>query len=205
MAGAKEFERLSVPISLGPGLRPSSPSGLPLTVTTVGPGSDADNINGSTRDHLSVLVRSVSHNSHRSTRSSVVSARSNRSVNSIPSHISAFQNVRFNPEPIKDISFWGGLSLLISNMTGPGIVTLPVVAQSSGWLPTILGFCIVGFLSSLSSLFICEAMTEVPGNERFQSNVGLSFHYSHHAYLPSFWRLLSDHKICLPLSIASNH
>ncbi|KAF9115503.1 hypothetical protein BGX27_007518, partial [Mortierella sp. AM989] len=59
-------------------------------------------------------------------------------------------------------------------MSGPGLVTLPIVAQSAGWLPTILGFMLVGMLSALSSLFICEAMTEVPGNEYFQSNVEFS-------------------------------
>ncbi|KAI1319074.1 hypothetical protein EDD11_004963 [Mortierella claussenii] len=59
-------------------------------------------------------------------------------------------------------------------MTGPGVVTLPIVAQSAGWFPTLLGFGIVGILSTLSSLFICEAMTEVPGNEFFQSNVEFS-------------------------------
>ncbi|KAF9188017.1 hypothetical protein BGZ51_000890 [Haplosporangium sp. Z 767] len=74
-------------------------------------------------------------------------------------------------DPIKDISFWGGMALLISNMTGPGLVTLPIVAQSAGWLPTLFGFGVVATLSMLSSLFICEAMTEVPGNEYFQSNV----------------------------------
>ncbi|KAI7827514.1 hypothetical protein BC939DRAFT_378198, partial [Gamsiella multidivaricata] len=74
----------------------------------------------------------------------------------------------------KDISFWGGLALLISNMTGPGLVTLPIVAQSAGWLPTVLVFGLVGILSALSSLFICEAMTEVPGNEHLQSNVEFS-------------------------------
>ena len=83
--------------------------------------------------------------------------------------------MRFDPDPIKDISFWGGLALLISNMTGPGIVTLPIVAQSAGWLPTLIAFAVVGMLSTLSSLFICEAMTEVPGNEYFQSNVSNTF------------------------------
>ncbi|KAK3819864.1 MAG: hypothetical protein J3Q66DRAFT_311615 [Benniella sp.] len=96
------------------------------------------------------------------------------SSSSIRSHVSSFQNVRFDPDPIKDISFWGGLALLISNMTGPGLVTLPIVAQSAGWLPTLLGFGLAATLSSLSSLFICEAMTEVPGNDHFQSNVEFS-------------------------------
>lgn len=74
----------------------------------------------------------------------------------------------------KDISFWGGLCLLICNTTGPGVVTLPLVAQSAGWVPTVIGFALVGVLSYLSSLFVCEAMTEVPGNERYQANVSCS-------------------------------
>ncbi|KAG0344989.1 hypothetical protein BG004_004036, partial [Podila humilis] len=131
------------------------------------------------KDHLSVLARSTSHhprnsrNSHHSRGTSIISS-SRFSVQSIRSHVSSFQNVRFEPEPIKDISFCGGIALLISNMTGPGLVTIPVVAQSAGWLPTLLGFGLVALLSTLSSLFICEAMTEVPGNEYFQANVEFS-------------------------------
>ncbi|KAF9135448.1 hypothetical protein BGW39_002915 [Mortierella sp. 14UC] len=74
----------------------------------------------------------------------------------------------------KDISFWGGLCLLICNTTGPGVVTLPLVAQSAGWVPTVIGFALVGVLSFLSSMFVCEAMTEVPGNDRYQANVEFS-------------------------------
>ncbi|KAF9982793.1 hypothetical protein BGZ75_005760 [Mortierella antarctica] len=75
---------------------------------------------------------------------------------------------------VKDISFWGGLALLICNTTGPGSVTLPLVAQSAGWVPTLVGFLLIGTLSYLSSMFICEAMTEVPGNDHFQANVEFS-------------------------------
>ncbi|KAF9101989.1 hypothetical protein BGX27_011238 [Mortierella sp. AM989] len=72
---------------------------------------------------------------------------------------------------VKDITFWGGLCLLICNTAGPGTVTLPLIAQSAGWLPTLIGFVIVGLLSYLSSMFICEAMTEAPGNEQFEENI----------------------------------
>jgi hypothetical protein len=34
----------------------------------------------------------------------------------------------------KDISFFGGLTLLTNSITGPGIVTLPVLMQRAGWL-----------------------------------------------------------------------
>ncbi|KAF9943267.1 hypothetical protein BGZ67_003030 [Mortierella alpina] len=169
MATTIESELLSVPSPLGSGFCPSSPPGAPpLTAGTAGSGTNSAH-SGSIREHLTTLVRSVSNQSH---RTSVIS--SHRSINSVRSHVSSFQNVRFDPDPIKDISFWGGTALLISNMTGPGLVTLPIVAQSAGWLPTVLGFVLVATLSTLSSLFICEAMTEVPGNEYFQSNVEFS-------------------------------
>ncbi|KAG0379638.1 hypothetical protein BGX24_012353 [Mortierella sp. AD032] len=167
MATVKELERLSVPATLGSGFSPSSPAPLSATSATTDSShhttSRHNNNSNSSHNRLSVLTRSVS------VRSSIASSR--RSATSIKSHVSTFQNVRFDPDPIKDISFWGGLALLISNMTGPGLVTLPIVAQSAGWLPTIIAFGVVSLLSSLSSLFICEAMTEVPGNEHFQSNV----------------------------------
>lgn len=202
MATEKDFERLSVPFSLGSGLFCST---SPTTTTTPSSGShytynnnntatttnsntnintnsnigrlsnsDSGRHTGVDKDQLSVLARTVSRNSQGSILSS-----SRRSVQSVHSHVSTFQNVRFEPDPIKDISFWGGMALLISNMTGPGLVTIPAVAQSAGWLPTILGFGLVALLSTLSSLFICEAMTEVPGNEFFQSNVSVScMHFS---------------------------
>ncbi|KAG0024965.1 hypothetical protein BGZ81_007533, partial [Podila clonocystis] len=179
MATEKDCERLSVPSSSGSGLFSStSPTAAPPssgghfsndtnTASSIGGLSNCDSgHHGGDKDHLSVLARSASRNSQ---GTSILSS-SRRSVQSIHSHVSTFQNVRFEPDPIKDISFWGGMALLISNMTGPGLVTIPVVAQSAGWLPTILGFGLVALLSTLSSLFICEAMTEVPGNEYFQSN-----------------------------------
>lgn len=173
MAAAQDLDRLHVPASIAASFCPSSPTAA----------SDSGHNNSDIHNRLAILSRSVStrthspssrhsHYSHHSNRISIASSR--HSTASIRSYVSSFQNVRFDPDPIKDISFWGGLALLISNMTGPGLVTLPIVAQSAGWLPTILGFGIAGILSSLSSLFICEAMTEVPGNDHFQSNVSAS-------------------------------
>ncbi|KAG0245323.1 hypothetical protein BGX31_007521 [Mortierella sp. GBA43] len=78
------------------------------------------------------------------------------------------------PTVVKDITFWGGFCLLICNTTGPGSVSLPQIALSAGWIPTLIGFILIGFLSYLSSLFICEAMTEYPGNDHFQANVEFS-------------------------------
>lgn len=83
------------------------------------------------------------------------------------------ETVNSTSTSVKDISFLGGLALFICSTTGPGVVSLPLVAQSAGWIPTLACFILVGFLSFLSSMFVCEAMTNVPGNDQFQSNVSV--------------------------------
>ncbi|KAG0215659.1 hypothetical protein BGX28_008905 [Mortierella sp. GBA30] len=95
---------------------------------------------------------------------------------SVSSHVSGVcgGSITGGTSVVKDISFWGGLALLICNTTGPGSVTLPLVSQQAGWLPTLIGFVLVGILSYLSSMFVCEAMTEIPGNDHFQANVEFS-------------------------------
>ncbi|KAJ3029296.1 hypothetical protein HDV00_009640, partial [Rhizophlyctis rosea] len=71
----------------------------------------------------------------------------------------------------KNIAFTGGVSLLVSSVTGPGIITIPLIFQQAGWvIPTIL-FIAIAFLSGIGALFLLEAMTYFPGNEKFQLNV----------------------------------
>ncbi|CAG8661349.1 21015_t:CDS:2 [Rhizophagus irregularis] len=83
-----------------------------------------------------------------------------------------------NYYPIKEvdnnqrgISFIGSIALLVSAMTGPGLVTIPLLFQMSGWLiPTIM-FIIAMSLSAISSLLLCEALTTIRGNEYFQRKI----------------------------------
>jgi len=74
----------------------------------------------------------------------------------------------------KTIGYVGGLSLLINNITGPAMVTIPLVYQSAGWFTPTLCLIVMTILSSLASTFMCEAMACIPGNERFQGRVEFS-------------------------------
>ncbi|KAJ3048005.1 hypothetical protein HK097_010969, partial [Rhizophlyctis rosea] len=68
-------------------------------------------------------------------------------------------------------AFLGGVSLLVSSITGPGIITIPLIFQEAGWImPTVL-FIAVAFLSGIGALFLLESMTYFPGNDKFQMNV----------------------------------
>jgi hypothetical protein len=71
----------------------------------------------------------------------------------------------------KNISFFGGFCLNLNNITGPAMVSIPVIYQQAGWLPTTLGMVIVMIIAAFSSTMMCKAMALVPGNERFQSRV----------------------------------
>lgn len=40
----------------------------------------------------------------------------------------------------------------------------------SGWLPPVFIFLVIAVLSGCSALFVCEALSNIKGNEKFQVN-----------------------------------
>eukprot|EP01113_Clastostelium_recurvatum_P011973 TRINITY_DN1616_c0_g1_i3.p1 TRINITY_DN1616_c0_g1~~TRINITY_DN1616_c0_g1_i3.p1 ORF type:complete len:544 (-),score=152.42 TRINITY_DN1616_c0_g1_i3:105-1541(-) len=74
-------------------------------------------------------------------------------------------------------------------MTGPAMVTIPVLYQQSGWLTPTLAFVIVGILTYFASCFLCEAMASVPGNNKFQGRIEFStlarFYFGHRGHVAS--------------------
>eukprot|EP01117_Protostelium_nocturnum_P013077 TRINITY_DN4853_c0_g1_i1.p1 TRINITY_DN4853_c0_g1~~TRINITY_DN4853_c0_g1_i1.p1 ORF type:complete len:521 (-),score=123.74 TRINITY_DN4853_c0_g1_i1:49-1611(-) len=74
----------------------------------------------------------------------------------------------------KDISFFGGITLLTNSITGPGLITIPLLFQQSGWVSLIVCIIAVAFISCLAAVMLCSAMEKVPGNERFQGRVEFS-------------------------------
>jgi amino acid permease len=74
----------------------------------------------------------------------------------------------------KTISSFGSFALLFNNITGPGMVSLPLMYQASGWLLPSLWILIVFIISSFSSTLLCKAITRVPGNEHFEGRVEMT-------------------------------
>ncbi|KAJ3275307.1 hypothetical protein HK104_003922 [Borealophlyctis nickersoniae] len=56
-------------------------------------------------------------------------------------------------------------------MTGPGVPFTPSMFQQAGWFVPVLMFIVFLFVSTLSVLFIIEAMQAIPGNKHFQGTV----------------------------------
>ncbi|KAI9201833.1 uncharacterized protein BJ171DRAFT_629634 [Polychytrium aggregatum] len=75
----------------------------------------------------------------------------------------------------------GGMSMLVSSITGPGVLQIPTVFQTSGFFfPTFL-FLVVTVFTGWSCLFLLEAMSLFPGNASFERNVEFTV-LVHHFY-----------------------
>lgn len=74
----------------------------------------------------------------------------------------------------KSIGFFGSMCLLCNNICSAGMVQIPGVFQSAGWLfPTII-FIITSLLATYSSLFLCKTVAWMRGNRHFQRRVEFS-------------------------------
>ncbi|KAJ3416556.1 hypothetical protein HDV05_001293 [Chytridiales sp. JEL 0842] len=71
----------------------------------------------------------------------------------------------------KTVGAAGGIALLFNNLSGIGIIQTAGLFQTSGWFLTSLFFILFMVISSLTSLFIVEAMQAIPGNKYWQGTV----------------------------------
>ena len=67
----------------------------------------------------------------------------------------------------KNITYWGGVALLVNNITGGGMVLFPSIMQQAGWFPVVLVLVVVAILSAIGSFMIIESMAMMPGNKNF--------------------------------------
>jgi len=71
----------------------------------------------------------------------------------------------------KVIGLWGSIALLVNNITGPGLVILPLAFQTTGYAGLTLIITLYTLMSLVCIFFVAETMTRIPGNERFQNSV----------------------------------
>ena len=71
----------------------------------------------------------------------------------------------------KDIAFFAGVILLINNITGPGVPSLPNLFVEAGWLPPMACIICMWVVTTLSASIFAEAMDRIPGNEGFKGRV----------------------------------
>jgi len=99
----------------------------------------------------------------------------------------AFKNILKAPDESKTIGLVGGVMLLINNLAGPTIVSMPALAQEAGWLSVVLVQVIVAAFAVVCGYMLIGAMRRMPGNGDFEQRVEFSnlakFYLPHEIYL----------------------
>ncbi|CAK9002690.1 unnamed protein product [Durusdinium trenchii] len=99
----------------------------------------------------------------------------------------AWEQALCAPAGAKSIGLVGGVMLLINNLAGPTIVSMPALAQEAGWFSLFLVQTVVAGFSSLCGLMLIEAMRSIPGNHSFEQTIEFtnlaSFYLPHELYV----------------------
>eukprot|EP01059_Diplonema_ambulator_P037311 TRINITY_DN9809_c0_g2_i1.p1 TRINITY_DN9809_c0_g2~~TRINITY_DN9809_c0_g2_i1.p1 ORF type:complete len:694 (+),score=177.40 TRINITY_DN9809_c0_g2_i1:34-2082(+) len=80
----------------------------------------------------------------------------------------------------KTIGMVSGFMLLVNNVTGPGLVTMPSVNSSAGWLLTTALLLICWVASGLACTMLLEAIKKMPGNSKFEQRIEFTTLAKHH-------------------------
>jgi len=87
----------------------------------------------------------------------------------------------------KTIGPWGSAILLFNNLSGPGVVGLPLLFQQAGWAVPTVTMIWIAATTFLASSMICEAMRYYPKNKGYCSRIEFStlckFYLGHKFYL----------------------
>ncbi|EGC36373.1 hypothetical protein DICPUDRAFT_31960 [Dictyostelium purpureum] len=74
----------------------------------------------------------------------------------------------------KSIAQWGSFIFIVNQIYGPGVLSIPKVFQQSGWFLTILSLTFFLIMSCLASTLLCEALTLIPGNKKYEKHIEYS-------------------------------
>jgi len=87
----------------------------------------------------------------------------------------------------KTIGPVGSAILLFNNLSGPGVVGLPLLFQQAGWLVPVVTMIWIGITTFIASSMLCEAMRYYPKNRGYSSRIEFStlckFYFGHKFYL----------------------
>ncbi|XJO76023.1 hypothetical protein BDV3_006603 [Batrachochytrium dendrobatidis] len=72
---------------------------------------------------------------------------------------------------IKNVGFLGCVSMLVASIVGPALYIMPKLFQAYGWILTLAALFFIALLAYITSLFMIEAASKFPGNQRFQRNI----------------------------------
>ena len=78
----------------------------------------------------------------------------------------------------------GSISIAVNSLTGPAMLNLPSVFQTSGLIPTIFTIAFLCVLSTLCSLHMADTISKIPRNAHFHQEVRAALSWvSHYNFL----------------------
>ena len=72
------------------------------------------------------------------------------------------------------IGMLGSVAIAVNSLTGPAMINLPSLYQTSGFIPTTVTLALLCVLSNLCSLHLANVISLVPGNRHFHKEVTIS-------------------------------
>jgi amino acid permease len=72
---------------------------------------------------------------------------------------------------VKTIGTFAGWSLMVNNLSGPGIVLLPSLFIHAGFASSLTMLVVVSLLSGFSASMLAESMKYIPGNKHFDERI----------------------------------
>jgi len=87
----------------------------------------------------------------------------------------------------KTIGPVASLILLFNNLSGPGVVGLPLLFQQAGWMVPSICMILIAVTTWLASSMLCEAMRYYPQNRGYNSRIEFStltkYYFGHKFYI----------------------
>lgn len=103
----------------------------------------------------------------------------------------------------KNIGLIGGVMLLINNLAGPTIVSMPALAQEAGWLALIAVELLVAAVAAGCGFMLLGAMRRMPGNRRFEKQVQYANLSDYYFPRPIGWLFMICYHSNMVLSLMS--
>lgn len=74
----------------------------------------------------------------------------------------------------KTLGFFDSFALLTNNMTGPGMMGLPLLYHEAGFLPATVAIIFIGVCSGFCGTMLAETISLIPGNSKFERKIEYS-------------------------------
>jgi hypothetical protein len=91
----------------------------------------------------------------------------------------------------KTLGWFSSFALIVNNISGPGMMSLPSVFFAAGYVPASACIALVCTTSALTGTLFSQAISTIPGNAKFSKNIGYATAFEHLVH-PQFAKLAEN-------------